>query len=52
MPNLWIPTGVMSEIDAELLRLVKTEKLLGMSKNTTLVASEKLMLEVVMPTDF
>lgn len=44
--------GVMSKIDVELLRPVKTEKLLGTSENTTLVASGKLVLEAMMLADF
>lgn len=50
MPNLWITTGVISKIDANLFRPVKTEKLLGMSKNT-LIAAGTLMLKAVMTTD-
>lgn len=41
----------MYKIDAELLRPVKTKKLLGMSENT-LVASGTLVLEAVMLSDF
>jgi len=42
----------MSERDVELLRPVKIEKILGTSKNITLVASEKVVLEAVMPAEF
>lgn len=52
MPNLWIPTGVMSKIDVEVLRPVKTEKLLGTSENTLVALGTLLLKAAMIPTDF
>lgn len=52
MPHLWVPTGVMSKMNVELLRSVKTEKLLGTAENTTGISSGTLVFEAVVPADF